>query len=381
MELYMDKILIKNGLVYDPVTKERSIREVALMGASIVDALDFNPSLIIDASGCLVVPGLIDFHVHCLTDVSDIAVDADTFCLPNGVTTCIDAGTAGTAAFESGYRNNICRSTVTVKALLHVSPEGLITGSHPENQDPKLWNLSVIHDLAEKYYGTIVGLKLRMSAEVTDPFRLATEPLIEALKLAAELSLPVVVHVNNPGVSVSKITKLLRPGDVFCHMYAGERENILDGNREVKEEVRKAHERGVVFDACNGKRNFLFNVAVPAMQKGFIPDVISSDANVNCSYIQPVISLPRLLSKYLAMGMDLYDIIDRATLAPAMWLGNTSLSSLQEGSCADIALFKISEKNVRYSDYTNDEIEGKQVLVPQLTIKGGKIVYSQSDFL
>jgi dihydroorotase len=226
-----------------------------------------------------------------------------------------------------------------------------------------------------------MGFKVRMSAGVLDPFRLTLEPLVEALGLGEELHLPVVVHVNDPNVDTAEIAALLRPGDVFCHVYAGEQENILDDNNKIKPEIRRARERGVIFDACNGRRNFLFSVANPAMNQGFYPDVVSSDVNVSCSYVHPVVSLPRLLSKYLALGMGFYDVIDTATIAPAQWLRDKNLASLQEGTVADIALFKIVEKKVQYFDFINAAIEGNQVLVPQLTIKSGIIAYSQSDFL
>jgi dihydroorotase len=379
MRIATDKILIKNGFVYDPLTKEKGVRDIAVAGASVVSSRGFDPTLIIDAEGCQVIPGLIDFHLHCFTATSDTAVDADPFCLPNGVTACIDAGTAGTAGFESCYRNTVCPSSVTIKALLNIAPEGLTTGNHPENQDPKGWNRAAIRALVDKYPQTIVGFKVRMSAGVLDPFHLTLEPLVEALSLGEELHLPVVVHVNDPNVDTAEIAALLRSGDVFCHVYAGEKENILDGNNKIKPEIRKARERGVIFDACNGRRNFLFSVANPAVNQGFYPDVVSSDVNVSCSYVHPVVSLPRLLSKYLALGMDFYDVIDTATIAPAQWLGDKNLASLQEGTAADIALFKIVEKKVRFFDYTNAAIEGNQVLVPQLTIKNGIIAYSQSE--
>jgi dihydroorotase len=376
----MEKILLKNGLIYDPLTKKKEAGDIAAAGSQIVDPGDFNPSLVIDAEGCLVVPGLIDFHLHCFSAVSDMAVDADALCLPNGVTTCVDAGTAGTAGFETCYRQHVCSSTTGIKALLHVAPGGLATAYHPENQDPGVWDREAVRLLVKKYPQVIAGLKVRMSASVLEPFHLSIEPLVEAVSLAEELHLPVVVHVNDPNMEIGAIASLLRPGDVFCHMYAGEEENILDSGM-VKAEIRDARKRGVVFDACNGKKNFLFQVASPSIKQGFLPDIVSSDLNKACVYRQPVISLPRLLSKYLALGMDLYDVIDTATITPARWLGDPGLGTLREGTAADIALFKVEEKQCTFFDYREASIWGNQVLIPQLTIKNGMIVYCQSDFL
>jgi dihydroorotase len=235
--------------------------------------------------------------------------------------------------------------------------------------------------LARKYPGVIVALKLRLTDKVLDPFKLHLEPLEEGVVLAEELGLPLVVHVNDPNTDIEGIAGLLRKGDVFCHMYAGARDNILDSTGVVKPAIKAARERGVIFDAANGRKNFLFKVALPAIKQGFLPDIISTDFNLGCQYKQPVISLPRLLSKYLAMGMDLYDVIDRATINPARWLGDTGLGSLGEGTAADIGIFKVLDKDLNFSDSAGTVVQGAQVLVPQLTIKKGVIMYSQSDFI
>lgn len=377
----MDKILIKNGTVYDPVLHRMEKREIALAGGEIVPVEGFTEDITIDAKGCLVTPGLIDFHVHCYIGASDGANNVDSFSMPNGVTTAIDGGTAGTANYEGFYQNVVCRSTTGVRALLHVAPEGLTTGRHGENQDPKYWDLEQIHRLTRKHPHVLVGLKVRMQANLLDPFGLHEEPLVEAVKLGEEIGKKVVVHVNNPNVSCGRVAQILRPGDVFCHMYAGNQENILNPDGTIQDDVKKARERGVIFDACNGRGNFLFQVAEPAMRQGFVPDIVSSDVNPMVFYKHPMISLPRVLSKYLAMGMPLADVLDTATLAPARWIGEEDLASTAEGTIADIAIWKLKEKPVCHLDVAGRELRGNQVLVPQMTIREGVIVYCQSDFL
>jgi dihydroorotase len=158
----MDKILIKNGLIYDPLSKEKSVRDLALAEGRIVSATGtdsgagFTPSLAIDASGCIVVPGLIDFHVHGLTSVSEIAVTPDISCLPNGVTACVGGWTAGSANFEAAYNYTISSSVATIKAALHFCPAGQVTGKYPENQNPAFWDRDAIKSLVKKYPGVIM---------------------------------------------------------------------------------------------------------------------------------------------------------------------------------------------------------------------------------
>lgn len=377
----MDKILIKNGTVYDPVSHSLEKRDIALAGGEIVPVEGFCENVTVDAEGCLVTPGLIDFHVHCYIGASDGANNVDSFSLPNGITTAIDGGTAGTANYEGFYQNVVCRSTTGVRALLHVAPEGLTTGRHGENQDPAYWDLEQIHRLCRKHPDTLVGLKVRMQDNLLDPFGLHEEPLIQAVRLGEELGKRVVVHVNNPNVSCGRVAQILRPGDVFCHMYAGSRESILDAGGQIQPEVLDARERGVIFDACNGRGNFLFQVAEPALKQGFVPDIVSSDVNPMVFYKHPMISLPRVLSKYLAMGLALEDVLDMATINPANWLGETELASMAEGTIADLAVWKLKQKPTLHLDVTGRELRGDRVLVPQMTVKEGVIVYCQADFL
>lgn len=375
-----DRILIKNGIVYDPFRHEMKKRDIALADGKICVLDGFSPNCELDASDCYVTPGLIDFHLHCFTGSSDGTCDADTFCLPNGVTTCIDAGTAGSANFRALYADVIARSVTRVLALLHIAPEGLTTGRHPENQSPEDWDREMMKKFCSRY-PEIVGIKIRMGKNICEPYGLRDEHLKEGIRFAESLGKKVVVHVNDPNVPTEQIAEELRPGDVFCHMYAGKTENILAEDGTVKAGVKEARERGVLFDACNGRGNFLFQVAEPALKDGFLPDIISSDNSPYGNYKQPLISLPRLLSRYLMFGMKLEDVLDCATIRPARWIGMESLASMDAGTEADIAIFKLNKKRVQYKDCAGAEREGNEVLVPQLTIRDGVIVYAQSDFL
>ena len=187
--------------------------------------------------------------------------------------------------------------------------------------------------------------------------------------------------MNNPVIPPEEASAMLRPGDVFCHMYYGDGDTILDEKGRVKPEIWKARERGVVFDACNGRNNFAFKTAVPAVREGFIPDIISTDISPITFYKQPAVSLPYLLSKYMGMGLSLEQVIDCATINPARLLGmEEELGSLNPGTEADIAVFKVKECQVTFGDYLGDVLKGDRILVPQMTIKGGEIVYCQTDF-
>ena len=142
----------------------------------------------------------------------------------------------------------------------------------------------------------------------------------------------------------------------------------------------EARKRGVLFDASNGRSNFDLEICRTAVAQGFTPDIISSDNNTSSFFLQPLHSLPRILSKFLDFGMPLENVLDTATIAPAGKIGMPELASLDAGTTADVCILKLKKKEVPYSDINGHHFTGTQVLVPMMTFKGGKCVYCQADF-
>ena len=155
----------------------------------------------------------------------------------------------------------------------------------------------------------------------------------------------------------------------------------MDETGKVRTGIWKARERGVLFDASNGCNNFDLEICQKAIEQGLTPDIISSDINASGFYLQPLHSLPRILSKYLDFGMTLEEVLDRATIAPARLIGRKDLASLEAGTEADIAVFRLKKKEVLYLDRSGHRMTGTQVLVPQLTMKAGQVMYCQADFM
>ncbi|QTQ10873.1 amidohydrolase family protein [Treponema parvum] len=374
----MAKILIKNGKVYEPLFGTEEIRDVCVCGGRIVSEFDKDDAdIVIDSKDCMVVPGLIDHHIH-LYQGTDGGVNADLSCLPSGVTTAVDGGSCGMCNYTQFHNFSIANSIVTVKSYLNIAPIGLGTGFYPENLDVNLFPKydDRIKELFARYKGELVSIKLRLTKDVTS----SIDPLVYCIKLADEIGCNVVVHVTRPSVPCEEIASVLRPGDVFCHVYQGVENTILDENGKIKKQVLEARKRGVIFDACNGKKNFAFSVAKGAIKQGFFPDIISSDMSPLTFYADPVVSLPHLMSKYLAFGLSCMDVFKMTTTTPAKVIGIKDYGSLTAGNRADIALFKIKKQGVRFYDCNNEFIEGDQVIVPQMTIKKGNIVYRQTDF-
>ncbi len=364
----MDRILIKadrnilidNGLIIYP---ER----------------DAVPSYVIDCKGSFVLPGLIDFHVHVFRHGSEFAVPADCALIPQGITTAVDGGSAGSASLGAFVSSDILNSTVDIHPLINVSLMGQPTLKYGERLETRHLSAGDIRRAWESSPVKPVGLKLRMGKESAEG--LGIQPLRDSIKIAEELGCKLVVHSSDPEVSAEEIADQLRPGDVFCHCFHEKGPNILNDAGHVRPGILEARKRGVLFDAANGKSNFSFRIAKAAIADGFFPDIISTDLTNLTLYKDYAFGLPYVMSKYLALGMPFDKVIEAVTVIPARWLGmEDSIGTLKPGTVADVAVFDLVDKTVRFRDSKGDEIIGRKLLAARMTVKNGTIVYRQADF-
>ena len=375
-------LMIKNGNVLDSECEKAEKKDIVLDNGKIIKVgtnLKYDAKQVIDAEGCIVSPGLVDYHLHLFKGASDHGIIPDSALLPNGVTTAVDAGTSGVSTYHAFRRLTAENTQLRTKALLNISPIGMLNDMQHENLDPKYFDEKRMRELFETYPDDLVGIKLRMSLDVNPEMK--EETLYKTIEIAETLGKRLIVHVTNPAMDIEKMALALRAGDVFCHMFQGKNQSIIDENGKIRNGIIQAREKGVLFDACNGRSNFDTDVAKKAMQQGFIPDIISTDMTTSTLYIQPVISLPFVMSKYLALGMSLPDVIRKSSLFPAKLLGlDRQIGRIEEGFIGDIAIFKLKKKKVEFVDYLGKKMVGSEVLVPQATIKDGIIVYRQTDF-
>jgi len=376
------RTLISGGHVIDPARGINEKADIFLEGDRIIagekaDALP--PDLVIKADGCLVMPGLIDYHTHVFSGATENGCPPDIGTLPNCVTTVVDGGSAGTANYEIFRSNVIANSQVRIKSFLSVSPTGQVTMKYDENHDPRYYDQDKMAFLFKKYPDELLGLKLRLSQEVVGD--LGFRPLIKALEIAERLSCRVAVHTTNPPGETCELAKLFRRGDVFAHVYHGKGSTIIGDDNRVLPEVKKARQRGVIFDAANGRSHFAFKTAEAALADGFAPDVISSDLGWVTLFTQPMFGLPWLMSKYLALGMDLPAIVAACTSTPACLMGmEGEIGTLAPGSCADVAIFKQVEHHCEFFDALGVSRVGQKLLLPQATIRAGRVVFRQLTF-
>lgn len=374
---------ITGGTIVDPERRINAPGEVLIRGNTIIEGGTgemIEAETAIKADGCLVLPGLIDFHAHLYGGGTESGVHADTALIPMGVTTGVDAGSCGSANYESFLRTVVATSEARIFSFMNIAPAGLIATRFAEEISPQYYDEPRIEELYYRHRGQCLGLKIRLSKDIVG--NLGSKPLEHTLRIAERLQCPVVVHTTDPPIPPEEIAAMLRPGDVYCHMYQGTGETILDPRGKVRPQLFAARRAGVLFDTANGRKNFSFKVAKAALADGFLPDIISSDVTRKTLFSDFVFSLPFIMTKFLNMGLSLETVVAACTSAPARTLGmRGKLGTLAPGAFADVAIFRHTKKQpLETRDDLGDSLMVDEWLVPRMTILNGKIAYRQIDF-
>lgn len=372
-------VLIKNGHVIDPRSGVDEVRNVVIKGRRIIDApedVQLEIDKVVDAEGCYVVPGLVDYHTH-MCYSRGVSVYPDLF-LPTGVTTAVDAGSTGCANFDNYYKALVCHCLVRTRAFLSIYGGGMVDNNIMENFDPALIKFDNIERIFDKYADHMLGLKVRVSRDCTPDLSI----LELTLEMAEKLGTRVCVHTTDPAGPAEDIASMLRKDDIFAHVFQGRNSTILNEEGQIKQAVLDARERGVVFDAANGHWNYNNEVGIRSVAQGFLPDIISTDQTFEkVNYRSQAKNLPYVMSKYLDLGMSLHDVIKASTQTPAFHMGlDGEIGTLAAGAVADVAVLRLIDCKVNHRDDNEEVYEGSQLLVPQMTILDGEIVYSQTDF-
>ena len=372
-------LLLQGGHVVDAKNKLSAVRDVAIVDGKIAAvAARINPAdalKVVNVRGLYVTPGLVDIHVHVYAGTGergsyagDNSVYPDGFTFRVGVTTVADAGCAGWKNFEDFKDKVIDRSKTRVLAFLNIVGAGM--------RGPKFENVlsdmqaQPAADMALKHKGLIVGIK---TAHYEGPEWTPVERAVEAGTLA---NIPVMVDfgTNHPERPLAiLVTKKLRPGDIYTHCYSGLR-NELDDSGHVNPGMIEGRKRGVIFDVGHGGGSFAWRIAVPAMQQGFPPDSISTDLHIG-SMNSGMKDMLNLMSKFLAMGMSVDDVIARSTWNPAREIHHDELGNLSVGSPADVAVLRLESGNFGFTDMYGARMNGKNKLSCELTLRDGKVVY------
>jgi dihydroorotase len=376
-------LLIKGGDVLDPSQKLRGVRDIGIRNG-VIEAVQADIPAeralrVINASGRLVTPGLVDLHAHTYPYGSAIGIPADELVPFQGTTTAVSAGDAGANNF-AGFRRFIVASTRTrLYAFVHIANMGL--AGFPVGE---LYNIdfaqpeAAARTVAENA-DIVIGVKVRMSENVIAQNGL--EPLRRAIKACemAGTGAKVMCHIG--GVETPQLMSLildtLRPGDILTHCYSGALNiegkftNIVQDGKLLPAAL-EAKRRGVHFDVGHGGGSFDYTVAEVAIAQGATPDTISSDMHVFSGNTPGMPFLTWVMSKFLNMGFTLEQVVGMATINSARAIDKLpKLGTLQVGAPGDVTMLEVIEGPVEFVDTRNNKRQGKVQIRPVQTVAGG----------
>lgn len=369
-------IVLQGGEVVDPERGTRLRADVAIADGKIAriapNIIPADAHVSIDVTGYLVTPGLVDMHAHVFVG-QDAGVNPDEVCLPFGVTTVIDAGSSGGHNFGAFRRSTLERVRSNVWPFLNISSIGttsiMLAG--------ELRTLAYVDELTcttciEANVDDIGGIKVRASWDVQGDG--SPEPLMRARRVADKASLPLMVHLGPAPSTTEEILSQLGRGDILTHCCTGFPDNRLAHDGRLRDGVLEAQQRGVVFDVGHGMSAFDSEVAASMIAAGFLPDTISTD--VHAYSLAGVGGLCSVMSKFLALGVSVDDVIRRVTYAPALAAGllDSGVGRLRIGGIADIAVLHVVEKHTTFVDCSGSKFVGTHGFDPMITIRDGMVV-------
>ncbi|MBW2148616.1 MAG: amidohydrolase/deacetylase family metallohydrolase [Deltaproteobacteria bacterium] len=371
-------LLLKGGKIVDAAAGLDGRMDVGVCGEFIAEvAPDLNPAearRVMDISGLIVAPGLIDLHAHAFIAAGHLGLETDITCRSTGVTTLVDAGSCGAATFQGFKEILMDRAETRLRAFLHISSTGLADLTVGESIHLNFHDPERAAETAVDHSELILGIKVRQQIEAVgdnglEPLRLA--------KRAASLAggLPTMVHVTHPPVPLSRMLDLLEPGDIVTHFLHGRGMGILDDDGKISDPVKEARRRGIVLDVGHGRNHLNFPVARVALGEGLLPDTISSDLT-RYGREGVVKNLLHVLSKFLNLGMGLAPVLACATANPAHLLGmEGKIGTLRKGAVADIAVLALESGDFVFEDCDGNTMQGKYRLAPRYTIRQGKLTW------
>jgi dihydroorotase len=376
-------LVIKGGEVIDPSQSLRGKRDIGIR-FGIVEAVEADiPATraqnMIDASGKLVTPGLIDLHSHVYPYGSAIGIPADELIAQQGTTTCVSAGDAGANNFAAFRRFIAAQSRTRLYAFVHIANIGLSAFPIGELYNIDFAQVDACARTVAENSDIAIGVKVRMSENVIAKNGL--EPIRRAILACERSGTParLMVHIGGveTGQLMTDILNLLRPGDILTHAYsgapnmAGAFTNIVQDGKLLPAAVA-AKQRGVIFDVGHGGGSFDYTVAEEAIKQGCPPDTISSDIHVFSGNTPGMPYLTNVMSKFLNMGFSLEQVIAMTTQMPAKIINRQpKLGTLQVGAPGDVSILDMVEGPVSFVDTRNNKREGKVYLKPVQTVTGG----------
>ena len=375
-------LLIKGGTLVDPAENLSGVRDVGFKAGRVAvvgECLDREDAReVIDASGCVVTPGLIDLHVHVFAGVSHYGIEPDPTCLARGATTVVDAGSAGADTFAGFRKYVIDVSETRILAQMNISSQGMLTEEIGEFEIPEYADVDKACRMIERHRDVVLGVKVRLTRNTIVSERSGMLPLRRAREAADAAGLPIMVHPQDAWCSsIDDILSVMKRGDILTHCFHDYPCGILDQGGRVRDSVREAIERGVVFDVGHGAGSFSWEIVEKTLSQDVLPTTISSDLHVY-NVNGPVYDLASVVTKFLHLGLSIEDSISRVTSVPSAIIGmEGEVGTLAKGAFGDAVVFELREGDFRLEDSRGEVRTGKRNLAPVTVVKGGRVYKSR----
>lgn len=363
----MYDLLLKGARVIDPEQNLDGVLDLAFADGKVAALgrdLGEEAREVRTLAGRIVTPGLIDMHSHVYWGGTSLGVDAETIAKRSGTTTFVDAGSAGAGNFPGLRKFIVEPAAPRILAYLNISYPGIFGFSKNvmvgECEDLRLLDSRECLELAAQNLDLIVGIKARVGARAGGNSGLA--PLLLAIEVAEELDLPVMAHIDFPPPGRKEVLDALRPGDILTHCFRPFPNAPVTRGERVREDILEARRRGIIFDIGHGFGGFAFKSARPMLAAGIMPDVISSDVHVLCCD-GPAHDVLAVMSKFMALGMPLTEVIRATTQNPARALRRPELGSLRTGSPGDATVLELAQGRFEHVDVSAEVIVANTRLI------------------
>jgi dihydroorotase len=370
----MNDLVLKGGRLIDPSQAIDKVTDIAFANGKVAAIGDNLPGKDVrDVAGKIVTPGLIDLHTHVYWGGTSLGVEAELLARTGGVTTFVDAGSAGPGNFHGFRRHVIEPSPVRILPYLNIAFPGIFAFSKTvmvgENVDMRLIDPREAVRVALEHKDLVLGIKVRVGKSASGAS--GVQPMDIALDVAEEVGLPIMAHLDAPPPSRHEVVSRLRPGDILTHCFRPFPNAPVRADGRVREEILAARERGVIFDIGHGGGSFGFGTTTRMLAAGFLPDVISSDVHA-ISIEGPAFDLLTTMSKFLCLGVDLATVIKLATVNPAAAIKRPELGTLRVGSVGEATVIDQASGRFDYTDCIGDQIIGDRRLLSAGVVLAGR---------
>jgi dihydroorotase len=372
-------LLIKGGRVIDPSQKLNGALDVAIAAGKVAAVAANIPAnrarQVFDASGKLVTPGLINVHAHLYKYVYPISVDPDAVGLPAGVTTLIDAGSAGASTFP-GLRKFIMEPAPTrIYAMLNISQVGNFGNELYLSPTFQPLNVKAAINTIINNKDKIVAIKVRINGDHAELMH-DVECLKRACMVRDETGLPIVLHWTTD----RELLNLLKAGDVMTHTFTiptPRVDNIFGGPTQadkVLPQILELKGRGILTEGQMVNSHHMFEVSEKAFAQGWIPDLLGTDMGAVGKDMPNGILLPWEMTQYLYLGLTVEQVIEKVTLTPTkIFKFAEQVGTLQVGAVGDATVIDLQQGQFQLFDQKGGTRTAKQRFVPVAAVHGGTL--------